>query len=74
MTTYFISLDETRAYLLDLLRRLERFESRPTVWCPITRSGEALLGILLELAVEKFPQLIEGVRMVSIDEIGRAHV
>lgn len=67
MTTYYLGLNETRAYLLDLLRRLERFESRPTVWCPITRSGEELLKIMLELAAEKFPQLIEGVRLVSID-------
>lgn len=66
MTTYYLSLHETRAYLLDLLTRLERFEARPTVWCPITRSGEELLKLLVELAAEKFPHLIEGVRMVSI--------
>lgn len=75
MTTYYLSRSETRAYLLDLLRRLERLESRPTVWCPITRSGEALLEILVELATEKFPELIEGVRVVSIDvDSGRNEV
>lgn len=75
MTTYYLSRDETRAYLLDLLRRVDRFESRPTVWCPITRSGEALLNILVELAVEKFPHLIEGVRLISIDvDNGRTEV
>lgn len=75
MITYYLGLAETRAYLLDLLRRLERFESRPTIWCPITRSGEALLKMLVELAAEKFPQLIEDVRMVSINvENGRKKV
>jgi GNAT superfamily N-acetyltransferase len=69
MTTYYLSRDETRAYLLDLLRRLERFESRPTVWCPITRSGEALLGLLVELATQEFPHLIEEVRLVPIDMV-----
>lgn len=75
MTTYYLGREETRAYLLDFLRRLGQVEVRPTIWCPVTRSGEALVKILVTLAVEKFPELIEGVRLLSIDvDNGRSEV
>jgi N-acetylglutamate synthase-like GNAT family acetyltransferase len=69
--TYFLGIEETRAYLRDLLRRIERFEMRPTVWCPITRSGIDLLKVMLDLIRAEFPQLAEGVRVLPIEVDGK---
>jgi len=69
MITYYLSRHEVEAYILDFLHRIERFESRATVWCPITRSGEALLEVLVEVAKEKCPRVIEDVKIVPIDVI-----
>ena len=60
MVTHFIGGEEVSAYLRDFLGRLVLFHEIPTLWCPLTRSGNALLNQLLDL-VEQYPQLAESV-------------
>ncbi len=66
MTSYFLGREETRAYARDFLTRLQRFEKLPTVWCPITKSGLALLKVLVTLVEEEFPKLRQ-IDVVSIE-------
>jgi hypothetical protein len=49
VNTYFIGAEETQAYAKDFLRRLERLESFPDVWCPITKSGDAIAKVMIKL-------------------------
>lgn len=66
MITYFLGLEETRAYLRDFLGRLERFVAPPTVWCPVTRSGQALVKEMLGLVAQEFPNMAETVQVLPI--------
>ncbi len=66
MNTYFIGKEEIEAYALDLVGRLERLESFPQVWCPVTKSGDAIQKVLAPIIQAIRPQLLEGVRSVSI--------
>ncbi|MBI4027617.1 MAG: GNAT family N-acetyltransferase [Verrucomicrobia bacterium] len=58
MKTYFLGKEETNAYLLDFLGRLQEIKPIPTVWCPVTESGAELLRALLGLIPEKYPELL----------------
>jgi len=49
VNTYFIGDEETRAYAKDFLRRLEKLESFPDVWCPVTKSGDAIAQVMIGL-------------------------
>lgn len=39
----------------------------PTVWCPVTDSGEALVAELVEIAKDKFPEILDTIQVLSID-------
>ena len=67
MVTHFLGREEVLAYLRDLLVRLERFDAVPTVWCPLTRSGNALLRHLLDLVASHHPQLADSVSVLPIE-------
>jgi GNAT superfamily N-acetyltransferase len=69
MVTYFLGREEVSAYLRDFLNRLECLSAVPTLWCPLTRSGKALLDELLDLVAQQHPRLVETVSVVPI-EIG----
>lgn len=66
MVTYFLSLEDVRAYLRDFLARLQTFDPNPTIWCPITRSGTALLDQILDLVKADYPGMVERVSVVPI--------
>lgn len=70
MVTYFLGGEEVAAYLRDFLERLSKFDPIPTVWCPMTPSGNELLDALLDLVSESFPDLVEKVSVlpIQIDE------
>ena len=74
MVTYFIGREEVDAYLRDFLDRLGRFDPLPNLWCPITPSGDALLGQILRLVKTEHPEWIEKVSVlpIQIGEDGRA--
>ena len=55
MQTTYLSKNEVCAYLRDLLERLRRMEHKPTVWCAITRSGQHLRDLMLDLIPEVWP-------------------
>ncbi len=67
MVTYFLGKEEVSAYLRDFLIRLEQLDAVPTLWCPLTRSGKALLDELLDLARDHHPKLVETVSVVPIE-------
>lgn len=67
MVTYFLGKEEVSAYLRDFLIRLELLDAVPTLWCPLTRSGNALLNELLDLVAEHHPKLIETVSVMPIE-------
>lgn len=64
MKTIFVGHEEVRGYLRDLLGRLN---PTPTVWCPITQSGRALVGALAKVVGELRPELLSTVRILKID-------
>ncbi len=63
MKTYFLGAEEVRAYLLDLL---ERLDPMPTVWCPVTESGASLVTELARLAQSHRPDLLSKVELEPI--------
>ena len=67
MVTYFLGREEVSAYLRDFLIRLERLNAVPTLWCPLTRSGTALLDELLNLVGRHHPRLAESVSVLPIE-------
>jgi GNAT superfamily N-acetyltransferase len=67
MVTYFLGKEEVSAYLRDFLVRLEQLDAVPTLWCPLTRSGNALLDELLDLARDHHPKLVETVSVLPIE-------
>jgi len=67
MVTYFLGREEVSAYLRDFLSRLQRFDPLPTLWCPLTRSGNALLSQLLDLVQERYPDLAGTVSVLPIE-------
>ncbi len=67
MVTHFIGREEVSAYLRDFLVRMERLDARPTLWCPLTRSGNALLNQLLDLVEKNHPQLTDSVSVLPIE-------
>ena len=67
MNTYFLGKEETDGYLLDFLDRLQKAETMPTVWCPVTDSGEALVEALVDLIKVSFPELLDKIEVLSID-------
>ena len=66
MVTYFLSDDEVRAYLRDFLVRLERLDPSPTVWCPVTKSGTALLKRMIPLMKNDHPELAKKISTVGV--------
>lgn len=67
MVTYFLGKEEVSAYLRDFLIRLEQLDAVPTLWCPLTRSGKALLDELLDLARDYHPNLVETVSVLPVE-------
>ena len=72
MKTYHLGTEQVRAYLRDFVERLRGFQPRPTIWCPITQSGDDLLSAICELISEECPEMIEGVRLLPIEVDGDA--
>jgi N-acetylglutamate synthase-like GNAT family acetyltransferase len=66
MVTYFLGKEEVAAYLRDFMRRLKTFEPVPTVWCPMTPSGNELLSQMLSLVGNEHPDLAENVSVIEI--------
>jgi len=65
--TYFLGKEEVRAYVRDFFKnRLSRCAVRPTVWCPITRSGLELLKVMSEVAGNEFPELAKNVTILPM--------
>lgn len=67
MVTHFLGREEVSAYLRDFLVRLECLDAIPTLWCPLTRSGNALLSELLDLVEANHPQLVKSVSVLPIE-------
>ena len=66
MVSNFLGKEEVFAYLSDFLNRLGNFESFPTLWCPVTPSGNELLNSLLDIIGEKYPQLLDQISVLNI--------
>lgn len=49
MNTYFLARESIEAFAKDFLRRLDRLETFPEVWCPITKSGDVIASVLTPL-------------------------
>lgn len=64
MITHFLGTEEVRAYLRELVGRLNACDPVPSVWCPITESGVELLRQLLTLVKEDSFGLAEKVKQV----------
>lgn len=67
MVTYFLGQEEVRAYMRDLMARLQHVEEVPTYWCPLTRSGNELLNALKDVVVEKYPDLAESIVIIPVE-------
>src|SRR5579884_2104899 len=67
MVTYFLGEDEVLAYLRDFLERLTKFDPLPSLWCPMTRSGDAIQKLLNGLIAEKHPEIIERISVLPLD-------
>jgi GNAT superfamily N-acetyltransferase len=66
MVSNFLGKEEVFAYLSDFLKRLQEFESFPTLWCPLTPSGNELLERLLDLISDKYPHFIDKISVLPI--------
>jgi len=66
MVTYFVGQEEVIAYLRDFLDRLNGVEPFPTVWCPITPSGDILRRQLQGLVRRYHPDWIDRISVVQI--------
>src|SRR6266568_1241594 len=67
MKTYHLGREETHGYLRDFVSRLREFQPMPTVWCPVTESGDDLLRALLEVVQADFQDMIETVRLLPVE-------
>lgn len=67
MKTYYLGREEVHGYLRDFVSRLREFQPMPTVWCPVTESGDDLLQALLEVVQVECPELLETVRLLPIE-------
>lgn len=67
MNTYLIGRAEVDAYVRDLICRLERLDPFPTVWCPITKSGDAIQKAISDVLQTHQPQRLDGVSVVAVD-------
>lgn len=67
MNTHHIGREEVHAYLRDLVSRLREFQPVPTVWCPVTKSGDDLLRVLVEVVKADWPELLDTVRLLPIE-------
>ncbi|WCJ58053.1 GNAT family N-acetyltransferase [Fontisphaera persica] len=67
MVTYYLGREEVLAYLRDLVERLSQFDSPPTLWCPLTRSGNALLDALMETCREQQPAFLDNVLVLPVE-------
>lgn len=67
MNTYFLGTEEVHAYLRDFVRRLRKFEPIPTVWCPVTKSGDDLLNEIVKVVREEYPEILDVVRILPIE-------
>jgi GNAT superfamily N-acetyltransferase len=66
VNTYFIGREEIKGYVVDLFDRLESLETFPQVWCPITKSGDAIQEELLAVIKQRRPERLEGLVSVPI--------
>ncbi len=72
MHAYFLGREEVDAYLRDLLNRMVE-TTFPTVWCPITESGDDLLRALTAVLQEKHAHLASEIRLlpIEVNDVGR---
>lgn len=75
MITYYLGSEETRGYVRDFLRRLQRLDVVPNVWCPITKSGLALVEVVADVVSKEanFSNLFQDVRIFPIDVDSETH-
>lgn len=59
VNTYFLGAEEVQAYARDFLHRLSRLECFPDVWCPITRSGDAIAKAMREYIGADLPAAVQ---------------
>jgi ribosomal protein S18 acetylase RimI-like enzyme len=62
--------EEVYAYLRDLVKRLSTASVFPTVWCPITESGESLLHALVDVVKSAFPEWLKRIQILGIEVDG----
>ena len=67
MHTYLLGDESVSRYVRDFIDRLKEFEQVPSVWCPVTQSGDALLKAILVEVRAAWPELLESVAVVPID-------
>jgi hypothetical protein len=66
MVNNYLGREEVSGYLGDLLERLNDFAVFPTVWCPLTPSGNQLVKFLLAQIDKTRPDLLDRVIVVPI--------
>jgi hypothetical protein len=67
MKTYHIGREEVHGYVRDFISRLREFQPVPTVWCPVTVSGDDLLQTLLGVVKAEAPEMLETVRVLAVE-------
>ena len=68
MVTTFLSPEDVRAYLRDLVIRLGRLRPLPGVICAMARSGTTLLNVILDLLPEHAAVLTtNGIRLLAVE-------
>jgi GNAT superfamily N-acetyltransferase len=66
MFTYYLGREQVDAYLHELVQRLAKCDPIPTVWCPLTDSGLALVRPMMDLVKAYAPQMIPLVSVLGI--------
>lgn len=77
MHTYFLGTEEVSGYVRDFVQRLKNFEQIPTVWCPVTVSGDGLLQAILAQVRKDYPELLKTVQLLPIEievDDGATHI
>jgi len=67
MNTYYLGNEEVESYVRELVGRLAKCNPRPSIWCPLTDSGRALLEVLTKIVKNEMPELIPGVTVIGIE-------
>jgi N-acetylglutamate synthase-like GNAT family acetyltransferase len=67
MVTYFLGREEVSAYLRDFLERLNDVKPTPSVWCPMTPSGNVLLEQFLDLISSRKSNEYDDISVLPIE-------